>query len=78
MKSVNESSPAAPDAVMALRLAEKIAEVAQVLDGELQQALGDVPQPVREALRSVPAFEERLMRHSKGSSQVSGTAQCVR
>jgi len=41
------------------------------LDGELQQALGDVPQAVREALRSVPAFEERLMRHTKASGQVT-------
>ena len=55
---------------MALRLAEKLVEIMQVLDGELQQALSDVPEGVREALRSVPAFEERLMRHFKGNGQV--------
>ena len=64
------ASPVSPDAVMALRLAEKLVEIMQVLDGELQQALSDVPGSVREALRNVPAFEERLMRHSKGNGQV--------
>ena len=44
------------------------------LDGELQQALGDVPQDVREALRSVPAFEERLMRHTKPLAVAIGIA----
>jgi small-conductance mechanosensitive channel len=63
-----EASPDAPDAIFTLRIAERIASGANFLDTELQLALADVPQHIREMLKKIPSFDESLYRHVRSSS----------
>mmetsp|Transcript_31166 Transcript_31166/g.90584 ORF Transcript_31166/g.90584 Transcript_31166/m.90584 type:complete len:432 (-) Transcript_31166:399-1694(-) len=56
------SQPAA-DALLAVRVADRMSKALQDLDGELQLALRDVPAPVRSKIQEAGALEERLQQH---------------
>jgi len=74
-KAVSSASQTAADATLALRLAERVASLFAVLDNELQQALVDVPPTLREQIRQIPGFEQALVEHKRGASQVTGDLQ---
>jgi hypothetical protein len=63
-----DASPDAPDAIFTLRIAERIANASNYLDGEVQLALGDVPPQLRDQLRKIPQFDETLHRHVRAST----------
>jgi hypothetical protein len=74
-KAVSSGDKTAADATLALRLAERVASLFAVLDNELQQALVDVPPALREQIRQIPGFEQALVEHKRGASQVTGDLQ---
>jgi hypothetical protein len=66
-----DTTPDAPDAVLALRVSERIGMLITRLDQEIQLALTDVSPSTRNLLKQIPVFEDGLVRHTKSISNIN-------
>jgi|MDTB01.2.fsa_nt_gb hypothetical protein len=69
--SALDTTPDAPDAVLALRVSERIGMLITRLDQEIQLALTDVSPSTRNLLKQIPVFEDGLVRHTKSISNIN-------